>query len=82
MTTKRRMIATDAVLVTCRPHAYFRDKATGRVHGGPQGRPGSAKYKPGSGPFRVSRLRYERDAGLPDGQRIFTQVGSEDESSN
>ncbi|HUS45340.1 MAG TPA: hypothetical protein VM219_04825 [Phycisphaerae bacterium] len=75
---KRKILATDSILVQCRVNKYFRDKASGKVYSGPVGRAGTPKRVEGSPPFRVSRLRWERDAGLPDGQRIFQQVGEED----
>lgn len=76
------IIATDSILVVCRPSCYYRDRSTGRTHAGPQGKVGSPKFKEGSPAFRISRTRYERDAGLPDNQRIFQKVGSDDAPTN
>jgi len=78
---KRRLV-TEGVLVRLRAGAYWRNRATGAVYTGPSGRPGSAKFKPGSGPFRIPALRWERNETLPAAERIFQAVGESDESSD
>jgi len=78
MAKTRSILATDSILVKMRPNTYYRDRATGHTYHGQRNQPGSPKFRAGSPPFRISRLRWERDAGLPGGQKIFTRIGEDE----
>ena len=74
---KRRLV-TDGVLVQLRAGCHWRNRATGKVYTGPTGKPGTAKYNPGSGPFRIPALRWEREVHIGSAQSIVNQVGDDD----
>ena len=64
-------LTTTGVLVRLKAGCYWRSKTTGDVLTGPKGKAGSKSYQPGSGNFRVPDAVWQRQAELPDGQRIM-----------
>jgi hypothetical protein len=66
--TKREV----GILVRCRPGTYYRDPANGAVHTGPSGR--GSRRRGGSGPFRVTTSRLERDERQAPECRLFERV--------
>ena len=78
----RRSLVTDGVLVQLRAGCYWRNRATGAVFTGPSGRPGTTKYREGSGPFRIPAPLWARQESLSAAERIFQAVGNTDESTD
>ena len=71
----RSLIATDTILVRCLPARHYRCRASGQVYFGDSGKQGRPDFVAGSPPFQIPRWRWDRDAGLPSNDRLFTKVG-------
>ena len=71
---KRSNLVSAGISVQLRPGRYYRDPASGKSYYGPRGVPGSAKYDPGSGVFRIPTARWDRDVSLDENARMFVKA--------
>jgi len=70
----KRNLIESGVLVVLKSGSYWRNPATGASFAGPTGRPGSRKYRAGSGPFRIPAHIWARNELLSSRDRMFRQA--------